>query len=81
MLYRHQRTVVRRVMTEETARTVRGLLRGVVESGTAESASLATFDVAGKTGTAKRTEHGKLRGGEVHGELRRALSRGRIRSS
>ena len=63
-LYRHQRTVVRRVMTEETARTVRGLLRGVVESGTGESASLATFDVAGKTGTAKRTEHGKYVAGK-----------------
>jgi cell division protein FtsI (penicillin-binding protein 3) len=64
VLYRHQRTVVRRVMTEETARTVRGLLRGVVESGTGESASLATFDVAGKTGTAKRTEHGKYVAGK-----------------
>jgi cell division protein FtsI (penicillin-binding protein 3) len=64
VLYRHQRTVVRRVMTEQTARTVRGLLRGVVESGTGESASLATFDVAGKTGTAKRTEHGKYVAGK-----------------
>jgi len=62
--YRHQRTVVRRVMTEETARTVRGLLRGVVESGTGDSASLATFDVAGKTGTAQRTEHGKYVAGK-----------------
>jgi cell division protein FtsI (penicillin-binding protein 3) len=56
--YRHERRVVRRIMTEETARTVRGLLRGVVEGGTAEAANLATFDVAGKTGTAKRAEHG-----------------------
>ena len=62
--YRHERTVVRRVMTEETARTVRGLLRGVVESGTGDSASLATFDVAGKTGTAQRTEHGKYVAGK-----------------
>jgi cell division protein FtsI (penicillin-binding protein 3) len=51
-------------MTEETARTVRGLLRGVVEGGTGESASLATFDVAGKTGTAKRTEHGRYVAGK-----------------
>jgi cell division protein FtsI (penicillin-binding protein 3) len=64
VLYAHRRTVVRRVMTEETARTVRGLLRGVVESGTAESASLSTFDVAGKTGTAKRTEHGRYVAGK-----------------
>jgi cell division protein FtsI (penicillin-binding protein 3) len=64
VLYRHERTVVRRVMTDETARTVRGLLRGVVEGGTGDSASLATFDVAGKTGTAKRTEHGKYVAGK-----------------
>jgi cell division protein FtsI (penicillin-binding protein 3) len=64
VLYRHQRTVVRRVMTEETARIVRGLLRGVVEGGTGDSARLATFDVAGKTGTAKRTEHGKYVAGK-----------------
>lgn len=64
VLYRHQRTVVRRVMTEETAQTVRGLLRGVVEGGTGDSAKLATFDVAGKTGTAKRTDHGKYVAGK-----------------
>ena len=56
--YRHARRVVRRVMSEVTARTMRDLLRGVVEGGTAEAASLATFDVAGKTGTAKRTVKG-----------------------
>jgi cell division protein FtsI (penicillin-binding protein 3) len=64
VLYTHTPHVVRRMMTEETARTVRGLLRGVVEGGTAESASLATFDVAGKTGTAKRTVHGKYVAGK-----------------
>lgn len=64
VLFHHQRQVVRRLMTEETARTVRGLLRGVVEGGTGDSAKLATFDVAGKTGTAKRTEHGKYVAGK-----------------
>ncbi len=64
VLYRHERTVVRRVMSEETAHTIRGLLRGVVEGGTGDSARLATFDVAGKTGTAKRTEHGKYVAGK-----------------
>jgi cell division protein FtsI (penicillin-binding protein 3) len=62
--YRHTRRVVRRVMSEASARTVRGLLRGVVESGTGDQASLATFDVAGKTGTAKRTEHGRYVAGK-----------------
>ena len=64
ILYRHQRTVVRRVMTAETAQTVRGLLRGVVEGGTGDSAKLATFDVAGKTGTAKLAVHGKYVAGK-----------------
>ena len=53
VVYAHQRRVVRRIMTPEAARTVRGLLKGVMETGTAAGASLATFDVAGKTGTAK----------------------------
>lgn len=64
VLYRHQRTVVRRVMTAETAQTVRGLLRGVVEGGTGDSAKLATFEVAGKTGTAKLAQHGKYVAGK-----------------
>jgi cell division protein FtsI (penicillin-binding protein 3) len=53
VVYRHERRVVRRVMTAATARTMRTLLKGVTESGTAAGASLATFEVAGKTGTAK----------------------------
>ena len=57
--FRHERRVLRRVMSAATARTVRGLLSGVVESGTGEFARLSTFDVAGKTGTAKRTLHGR----------------------
>lgn len=53
VVYRHERRVVRRVMSSATARTMRALLRTVTEDGTAAGASLATFDVAGKTGTAK----------------------------
>lgn len=54
VVYRSQRRVVRRLMTEKTARTVRGLLRDVVASGTGGEAQLETFQVAGKSGTAKR---------------------------
>ncbi len=57
--YRHERRVVRRVMSEATARTMRVLLKSVVDGGTAEGTSLATFEVAGKTGTAKVAEHGR----------------------
>ncbi len=53
--WRAERRVVRRVMTAGTATTMLGLLRDVVAGGTATSADLATFDVAGKSGTARRT--------------------------
>jgi cell division protein FtsI (penicillin-binding protein 3) len=53
--WRGERRVVRRVMSERTATTMLGLLRDVVAGGTATSADLATFDVAGKSGTARRT--------------------------
>jgi cell division protein FtsI (penicillin-binding protein 3) len=51
--FRHERRVIRRVMREDIARTVRGMLVGAVEDGTGSSASLGSFSVAGKTGTAR----------------------------
>lgn len=50
-----ERRVVRRLWSERTAQTMRDLLREVVTGGTATSADLATFEVAGKSGTARRT--------------------------
>ncbi|HEX6629266.1 MAG TPA: penicillin-binding transpeptidase domain-containing protein [Gemmatimonadaceae bacterium] len=55
VVYRAETRAVRRVMSGETARTVQQLLRAVVEEGTATKADLATFEVAGKSGTARRT--------------------------
>jgi cell division protein FtsI (penicillin-binding protein 3) len=55
VLYKHERRVVRRVMDERVAATVRSMLEGVVEGGTAKAAGLGSFPVAGKTGTARRT--------------------------
>lgn len=57
--YRHERRVVRRLMSPDVARTMRGLLKSVVDGGTAEGSSLATFEVAGKTGTARVAKHGR----------------------
>jgi len=55
VLFRHERRVVRRVMTEEVSRSVRRMLaEAVEEGGTAVKAGLASFAVAGKTGTARR---------------------------
>lgn len=55
VLYRHQRRVVRRVVSEQVAREVRKLLVGVVAEGTAGGANLSNWEVGGKSGTARRT--------------------------
>lgn len=64
VVYSHERRVVRRLMSPATARTMRGLLKGVLEGGTAQGASLATFEVAGKTGTAKVARNKRYVAGE-----------------
>ena len=43
-----------RVITEDTARTVRLLLKSVVDSGTGTGAAVPGYTVAGKTGTTRR---------------------------
>jgi len=53
VLYRHERRVVRRVVSPEVAATVRSMLGDVVEKGTGMRADLTNFAVAGKTGTAR----------------------------
>ena len=57
--FRHERRVVRRVMDEDIAATVRGMLVGAVEDGTAGRAGLGHFSVAGKTGTARVARGGR----------------------
>src|SRR3954466_1510646 len=42
-------------MSFDVSRTVQKMLLAVVQEGTATKADLATFDVAGKSGTARRT--------------------------
>ncbi len=54
------RTVVRRVMKEETAETLLGVFTGVVDRGTGAKAAVSGYKVAGKTGTAwKAREDGR----------------------
>jgi cell division protein FtsI (penicillin-binding protein 3) len=60
VLYRHQRRVVRRVLSPDVARRMRRLLLDVVgDSGTGAKANLETFRLAGKTGTARRNVGGR----------------------
>jgi cell division protein FtsI (penicillin-binding protein 3) len=56
--FRSERRVVRRVTSASVAETVRTLLAGVVERGTAVDADLAAYSLAGKTGTPRRTVRG-----------------------
>ena len=59
VLFRHERRVVRRVIPRQVASTVRELLEGVVERGTAVDADLAMYSLAGKTGTPRRAVDGR----------------------
>jgi cell division protein FtsI (penicillin-binding protein 3) len=56
VFYRHTPEPVRRVVSPEIAIRLRQMLRGVVslEGATGTTAALATYEVAGKTGTSKR---------------------------
>ncbi len=52
-------TVIRRVASPATCATMRGLMRLVVEHGTAVAADIPGFDVVGKTGTAQKAVPGQ----------------------
>lgn len=58
LLYQHQPEPVRRVISPEIAATLQEYLRSVVEEGggTGDKARLANYELAGKTGTARRFE-------------------------
>ena len=59
LAYRHAPEPVRRVMSAEVAADLRAVLTGVVYEGrTGETAALQTYEVAGKTGTARRAGSG-----------------------
>lgn len=65
VVYRHRPQPVRRIVTADVAAKLRDLLRGVVEAGgTAEHAALANFQLAAKTGTARRVVAGRYAAGQ-----------------
>lgn len=59
LIYRATPKVIRRVVSPTVAHEVQQMLLGVVESGTATRADLATYLLGGKTATARRTVEGK----------------------
>jgi cell division protein FtsI (penicillin-binding protein 3) len=62
--FRHERRVIRRVMDEDIASRVRGMLVGAVEEGTGGGAGLGSFSVAGKTGTSRVARGGRYAASE-----------------
>ncbi len=63
VVYQAKRRVVRRVMPVEIADSLQEMLRSVVAAGTAVKADLVNFEVAGKSGTARRVEGGRYLAG------------------
>lgn len=54
VLLKNEPTVVRRVISESTSATVRGLLENVVENGSGKNARVYGYSVGGKTGTSQK---------------------------
>ncbi|HSA56649.1 MAG TPA: penicillin-binding protein 2, partial [Gemmatimonadaceae bacterium] len=59
VVFAHRPRAVRRVLAPATARTLRGILASVVDSGTATDAALAAYAFGGKSGTAKLLVNGR----------------------
>ena len=74
-------TQVRRVMSEETARTLTGIFEGVVQRGTAIQAKVDGLRIAGKTGTSKKVVERALQARETIRHRSSASSRPMIRTS
>ena len=55
-ILKQEPTVVRRTISEETSRTMRGLIESVVTDGTAKNAQVAGFAIGGKTGTSEKID-------------------------
>ena len=60
ILYRHDATPIRQVISEETSATVRECLEYVVEKGTGKNGQVAGYRIGGKTGTADKGQTGDV---------------------
>src|SRR5207249_1268356 len=69
VLYRHRPEPVRRAVTPDVARRLRELLHGAAQRGTGEEGTPATFQIAAKTGTARRGGGRRRAPGEYPGAV------------
>ncbi|MBS1516915.1 MAG: PASTA domain-containing protein [Bacteroidetes bacterium] len=60
-LFENKATVLRQIISENTARTLSSLLTGVVERGTGTDAKIEGVKIAGKTGTSQRLVNGEYK--------------------
>ena len=60
VLYQHDATPIRQVISEETSATVRECLEYVVASGTGKNGQVAGYRIGGKTGTADKGQSGDV---------------------
>ena len=59
VIEKNERTVVRKVISEETSKKVREALESVVANGTGRHAYIEGYRVGGKTGTAQKVKDGR----------------------
>ena len=59
VIYQHQTTEVRQVISEATSERVRAMLEGVVDGGTGKNAYQAGYRIGGKTGTSETFKNGE----------------------
>lgn len=55
-IFKNEPALVRQVVSRETARRVKTILRAVVEKGTGKNAIIPGYSIAGKTGTSKKID-------------------------
>jgi cell division protein FtsI (penicillin-binding protein 3) len=68
-LHRAEPKAIRRVISEETARTLMRLMVGIVDHGTGHAAVIPGYEVGGKTGTAQKMDPATKRYSHAPGVL------------
>tara|TARA_S200000501_G_scaffold378888_1_gene444604 strand:- start:31185 stop:33185 length:2001 start_codon:yes stop_codon:yes gene_type:complete len=64
IIYKEEPTILRRVADEKVMGLMKKMLRSVVSNGTGLKAEIAGWEIAGKTGTAKKAKNGSYNNAE-----------------